>query len=191
MVNKFENLEKKKYEDIRADIRTGDIFFASGNYPISRIIRHFSKSMFSHVGFTFVWNSRVLLLESVEDDGVRATPLSQYVKDYENSGKPYDGRLFLGRYDGTLDTEKVNVMLGLAADKLNKKYDKDEIAKILARVTIGVGQHGENDAYICSELVDICFKEIGINFPRDERGFIFPEHIASDANVFPLFEIIA
>jgi hypothetical protein len=45
-MDKFENLGKKKYEDIRADIRTGDIFFASGNYPISRIIRHFSKSMF-------------------------------------------------------------------------------------------------------------------------------------------------
>jgi hypothetical protein len=188
---KFEGLEKRRYGDIRPDIRTGDLFLASGNYPISRMIEHFSDSMFSHVGFVFAWNSRVLVLESVEDDGVRAAPLSQYVFDYENSGEPYNGRLFLGRYNAALDPDKVNLMLGKAADSLNKPYDKDEIAKILARVTIGLGKHGDNDAYICSEFVDVCFKAIGITFPRDPKGFIFPEHIAADVNVTPLFELSA
>lgn len=188
---KFEGLEKKRYYSIRQEIRTGDIFLAAGHYPISHMIAHFSDSMFSHVGFVFAWNSRVLLLESVEDDGVRAVPLSQYIYDYENSGEPYNGRLFMGRYNTALDLDKVNLMLGKAADILNKKYDKDEIAKILARVTIGFGKHGDNDAYICSEFVDVCFKEIGITFPRDSKGFIFPEHIASDINVSPLFEITA
>lgn len=188
---KFEGLDKKRYNDIRQDICTGDIFLASGNYPISRMIAHFSDSMFSHVGFVFTWNSRVLILESVEDDGVRAVPMSQYVSDYENSGEPYNGRLFLARYNTSLDTTKVNSMLGKAADSLNKKYDKDEIARILARVTIGLGKHSDNDAYICSEFVDVCFKEIGIAFPRDSNGFIFPEHIAADVNVAPKYEITA
>lgn len=188
---KFDAVEKKRYSDIRQDIRAGDIFFASGNYPISRMIEHFSGSIFSHIGFVFTWNSRVLVLESVEDDGVRAVPLSQYVLDYENSGEAYNGRLFLGRYKTAFDSEKTNRMLAKAADSLNKKYDKDEMAKILARVTIGLGKHGDNDAYICSEFVDICFKEIGITFPRDPKGFIFPEHIAADENVSALFEITA
>lgn len=188
---KFADLEKKHYHDIRADIQTGDIFFCSGNYPISRMIEHFSDSMFSHVGFIFTWNSRVLLLESVEDDGVRAVPLSQYVNDYENSGEPYHGRLFLARHSTPPDAEKVSRMLAKAVDSLNKKYDKDEIAKILARVTIGLEKHEDDEAYICSEFVDICFREIGIIFPRDEKGFIFPEHIAADVNVTPLFELIA
>lgn len=188
---KFDGLKKRQYPEIRQDIRTGDILFAAGNYPISRMIAHFSDSIFSHVGFVFTWNSRVLLLESVEDDGVRSVPLSQYVYDYENSGQPYNGRLFLARYNTSLDAEKTNRMLGKAADTLNRKYDKDEIAKILARVTIGFGKHSDNDAYICSEFVDLCFREIGIIFPRDSRGFIFPEHIASDVNVTPLFEIVA
>ncbi len=186
---KFEGLNKKKYSEIRPTIQTGDLFFAAGNYPVSRMIKHFSDSMFSHVGFVFTWNSRVLVLESVEDDGVRAVPLSQYVSNYENSGKKYDGRLFLGRYQAPLDAEKIAQMLGKAADSLNMKYDKDEIARILARVTIGLGKHSENNAYICSEFVDVCFKEIGIIFPRDTKGFIFPEHIAGDIHVRPLFEI--
>ena len=188
---KFDRLDRKRYNDIRQDICTGDIFLAAGNYAISRMIAHFSDSIFSHVGFVFTWNSRVLVLESVEDDGVRAVPLSQYVFNYENSGEPYKGRLFLARHNTPLDTEKVNSMLGKAADTLNKKYDKDEIARILARVTIGLGKHSDNDAYICSEFVDVCFKEIGITFSRDSKGFIFPEHIAADVNVSPKFEIIA
>ena len=187
---KFDGIDRRPYKNARQDIRTGDIFLAAGNYPISRMIGHFSGSIFSHVGFVFTWNSRVLLLESVEDDGVRSVPLSQYVSDYENSGEPYNGRLFLARHNTSLDTDKINKMLGKAADNLNRKYDKDEIAKILARVTMGFGKHSDNDAYICSEFVDVCFKEIGVTFPRDENGFIFPEHIAADTNVSPLCELI-
>ncbi len=188
---KFEGLKKVHYPDVRNDMLTGDIFLASGNHAISKMIEHFSDSMFSHVGFVFKWNARVLILESVEDDGVRAVPMSHYLGDFENSGKPYDGRLFLARHRAELDADKLNQMLGKAADSLNKRYDKDEIAQILARVTIGLGRHSDNDAYICSEFVDICFREIGIDFPRDSRGFIFPEHIAADENVSALFEITA
>ncbi|MBI3284419.1 MAG: hypothetical protein HYZ65_06135 [Burkholderiales bacterium] len=188
---KFENVKKRAYQDVRPEIRTGDIFFASGNYAFSKMIKHFSDSMLSHVGFVFTWNARVLLLESVEDDGVRAVPLSRYVNDYNNSGEPYNGRLFLGRYNDELNMGKVSQMLGKAADILNRKYDVDEITEMLARVTLGLGVHKDDDAYLCSEFVDVCFKEIGIHFPRDDKGFIFPEHIAADGKVDPLFEIVA
>jgi len=188
---KFENLTRRRYADARQDIKTGDLFFASGNYPVSRIIETFSDSIFSHVGFVLTWNSRVLVLESVEDDGVRAAPLSHYINNYENSGSPYNGRLFLARYNLALDQPGLMHMLGEAADLLNRKYDMEEIAQILARITIGLGKHSDNNTYICSEFVDVCFRDIGINFPRDPKGFIFPEHIAADTNVTPLWELIA
>ncbi|HEY8605950.1 MAG TPA: YiiX/YebB-like N1pC/P60 family cysteine hydrolase [Noviherbaspirillum sp.] len=179
----LDDLPRRKYEDMRNEMRTGDIVFTSGNYPVSRVIRHFSGSLFSHVGFVFPWNKRVLLVESVEDDGVRAVPLSQYVHDYECCGKPYDGRIFLARHRRPFSETDAEQLLGIAADKLNRKYDKEEIGRILARVTLGIGKPGQNDAYICSEFVDVCFQQIGIRFPRHEKGFIFPEHIASDPDV--------
>lgn len=189
---KFEGLAASQYEDVRPMLRTGDIFLASGNYAFSRIIEHFSDSMFSHVGLIFMWNSRVLVLESVEDDGVRAVPFSQYVRDYESNECGYDGRLFVGRHSTSLDPARLGLLLGCAADVLNRKYDKEEIAAILARVTLGTGHHTDNNAYICSEFVDICFKAIGVDFPRDPHsGFIFPEHIAADPSVLPVYEIIA
>lgn len=187
---KFDNIEKIDYKNIRSDIRNGDILLASGNYTISKMIEHFSKSMFSHVGFLFTWNSRVLVLESVEDDGVRAVPLSQYVCDYENSGKKYDGRLFLARYSTDFNKDQIDRLLGKAADNLNKSYDKEEIAQILARVTMGLGSHKDNNSYICSEFVDLCFKEIGIYFQVNAGNFIFPENIASDPHINPICEIL-
>jgi hypothetical protein len=189
---KFEGLPLSEYEDVRASLRTGDIFLTAGNYPISRMIEHFSGSMFSHVGFIFTWESRVLLLESVEDDGVRAVPLRQYVNDYECSAGGYDGRLFVGRHSARLSKTKLDALLGSAADVLNRKYDQAEIAAILARVTLGEGRHTDNNAYICSEFVDLCFSSIGIGFAHDaQSGFIFPEHIAADRAVRPLYEIRA
>ena len=188
---KFEGLVKRQYEDVRDTLRTGDLFFAAGNYPLSRMIEHFSGSMFSHVGLLFTWKGRVLLLESVEDDGVRIIPISQYVHDYEGTACGYDGRLFVGRYTGKLNQGKLDALLGAAVDVLNRKYDRDEIGAILARITLGVGHHTDNNAYICSEFVDLCFQAIGIRFEREASGFIFPEHIAADGKVAPVCEIAA
>lgn len=186
---KFEGLGLSRYEDIRAEIRTGDLLLCSGNYAISRIIEHFSDSMFSHVGLLYCWNDRVLVFESVEDDGVRLVPLSHYVRDYENTGAAYDGRLFIGRHDEPLDPARIDAMLGRAADELNRKYDREEMFEILARITIGLGRHEDDAAYICSEFVERCFREIGILFQRDPKDYIFPEHIAADPNVQALWEI--
>jgi hypothetical protein len=186
---KFEGLGLSRYEDIRGEVRTGDLLFCAGNYALSRIIEHFSDSMFSHVGLVYCWNERVLVFESVEDDGVRLVPLSHYVRDYENSGAAYDGRLFIGRHDDPLEDARLNAMLGRAADELNRKYDKEEMLAILARITIGLGRHVDDDTYICSEFVDRCFREIGIRFERDEAEYIFPEHIAADPSVQALWEI--
>jgi hypothetical protein len=196
---KFENLEKKKYADIRAQIKTGDIFLSSGEYAFSQAIKHFSDSMFSHVAVVFVWNERVLLFESVEFEGVRIIPLSRYVNDYDNDGKGYNGRLFIGRYEPLIDETRAITMVGEAFDLLHRKYDMEEIGKIMGRLSkfgkalskvVHFSDHVDNGAYICSEFVDVCFRKIGIKFKHD-RGYIYPEHIASDGNVRPLFEIVS
>lgn len=185
---KFDGLAKHSYSTIRDRIKTGDILLCSGEYPLSRLIRKFSDSLFSHVGFVFNWNKRILVFESVEDDGVRTVPLSRYVCDYENSGRPYHGRLFLARHSQALDEGKISRMLGRAADLLNRRYDIDALGRIFLRVTTGIGKHKADDEYLCSEFVDECFREIGVTFQRDEKGFIYPEHIAADPDVEPLFE---
>lgn len=91
-------LDVKPYEELRAGIRSGDLMFVSGDYLVSKTIQHFTDSPWSHVGILLRLGDidRVLLLESVDDMGVRFAPLSKYLRDYEN-GQPYGGRIVLAR----------------------------------------------------------------------------------------------
>ena len=191
--NKFSQVNQISYDQAISEINTGDILLCSGRYLVSELIKKVSDSVFSHVALLFYWNERVLVLESVEDDGVRIVPLSHYIKNYENSQEKYNGTLYIARHEELanpqFDKEKIKKMLGKAVDLLNRSYDKDEIAKIVSRIGLGIGRHKDDDEYICSEFVDECFKQLEIVFQRDSEGFIYPEHIAADLNVTPLFEI--
>ncbi|MCU5605986.1 YiiX/YebB-like N1pC/P60 family cysteine hydrolase [Bacillus cereus] len=191
--NKFDRLDKVSYQQARKEIMTGDILFCSGNYLVSELIKKASGSIFSHVAMLIHWNDRVVILESVEDDGIRVIPLSHYLYNYENSQKSYSGELYIARHEiienPNFDKEKLKRMFGKAIDLLNRNYDKDEIAKVAARISLGIGRHRDDDEYICSEFVEACFKKLEIEFSHDQKGFIFPEHIAADSNIKPLFRI--
>ena len=168
------------YTDVRTKLKSGDILFTSGDYLISKVIRKMTDSPWSHVGIVIRLDSidRVLLLESVEDMGVRFAPLSKYLNDYED-GRPYKGRAVLGRCK---DVTPKTVM-GLSTfgiDELTQPYDKDEIAKIMARITLGLGKKERDREYICSELVYECFSRAGKEFAFNPKGFISPEDVWVD-----------
>ncbi len=168
------------YAEIRGKLMSGDILFISGDYLISKMIQKMTGSPWSHVGIVFRLDSidRVLLLKSVEDMGVRFAPLSKYLKDYED-GKPYKGRAVLARCkDVTVDTVKGLSTFGI--DELTQSYDKDEIAKIMARITLGIGKKERDREYICSELVYECFANAGKEFAFNPKGFINPEDVWVD-----------
>lgn len=168
------------YSDLRVKLKSGDLLFASGDYLVSKAIQKVTDSPWSHVGIVFRLDSidRMLLLESVEDMGVRFAPLSKYLKDYED-GKPYKGRAVLARCKD-VNAETVADISTFGIDELTQPYDKDEIAKILARITLGIGKKEKDREYICSELVYECFSHAGKEFAYDTRGFISPEDVWKD-----------
>lgn len=168
------------YPEIRTKLKSGDLLFASGDYLVSRAIQKVTGSPWSHVGIVFRLDliDRVLLLESVEDMGVRFAPLSKYLRDYDG-GRPYKGRVVLARCRD-VGTEAVAGMSAFGIDELTQPYDKDEIAKILARIALGMGRKKADREYICSELVHECFANGGKTFAYNPKGFISPEDIWTD-----------
>lgn len=178
------------YEGIRDTLKSGDLLFASGDYLVSKAIQKITDSPWSHVGIIFRLDSidRILLLESVEDSGVRFAPLSKYLHDYEK-GKPYKGRIVLGRCK-IVDKVFVEGLAKVGIDELTCPYDKDEVAKIMARVALGIGKKERDREYICSELVYECFSKAGKEFDFDERGFISPENIWLDDQVSSIGRIL-
>jgi cell wall-associated NlpC family hydrolase len=175
------------YADLRPTLQSGDLLFCSGNYLVSKLIRKFTKSPWSHIGIV-LWATqinRVLLLESVEDVGVRLAPLSKYVLDYEN-GEPYDGALVIARI-GALTSQILVGSASFGADQLTRPYDKDEIGRIVARIALGIKQTMQDQGeYICSELVHACFQAGGIVLNTSGEGFVSPEDIWRDGRVTPV-----
>ena len=171
------------YASLRDDLRSGFLLFASGEYLVSKAIQHFTESPWSHVGILLVIPAidRVLLLESVEDMGVRLAPLSKYLTDYED-GRPYRGALAVARPRG-LTAAMAQTLTSFGIDELTRPYDPDEIGKIVARIALGRGKRERDREYICSELVYECFSRAGYEFTYDGRGFISPENIWTDTDV--------
>ena len=171
------------YAKIRKNLQTGDLLFASGNYAISKLIRKFTKSVWSHVGIIFPVDSPggALLLESVEDKGVRFVPIGKYLKDYHR-GRPYNGAIVIARVKG-LTKANADKLGQFGIKELARDYDRDEIARIVARIAAGRGRKERDRQYICSELVYEAFLQAGIEFNYDKRGFISPENIWKDERV--------
>lgn len=169
--------------DLRPQLQSGDLFFTSGNYLISKAIRKVTKSPWSHVGIIFKLEEidRVLLLESVESKGVRFAPLSKYLTDYKRK-TAYRGEMVLAKCSAATE-EVVAEIAKSGIDRLTRPYDQDEIGKILARVALGRGRHKPDNEYICSELVHECYKMAGVELNRDRRGFISPQNIWDDERV--------
>lgn len=178
------------YPDIRSTLKSGDLLFTSGDYLISKAIQKMTDSPWSHVGIVIRIPSidRVLLLESVEDMGVRFAPLSKYLNDYE-SGKPYKGRAVIARCNDVSE-DTIKGLMSFGVDELTQPYDKDEIAKIMARITLGIGRKERDREYICSELVYECFASAGKEFAYNSGGFISPEDVWGDEQVSLLSRIL-
>lgn len=181
--NDIDSLPVLSYADLRSTLKSGDLLFTSGNYLISNAIQQVTNSPWSHVGIVFRVDSinRILLLESVEDMGVRFAPLSKYTNNYEN-GKPYKGRVVLARCQ-SVTSDTIAGLSTFGIDELTQPYDKDEIAKILARIILGKGKKKRDREYICSELVYECFSRAEIEFEYNKKGFISPEDIWKDNRI--------
>ncbi|WP_273777885.1 YiiX/YebB-like N1pC/P60 family cysteine hydrolase [Acinetobacter sp. GSS19] len=185
----IDRLKSVSYEEIRATLKSGDLIFASGDYLVSKAIQKVTHSPWSHVAIIIRVEEidRILLLESVEDMGVRIVPLSKYLHTYENN-RPYKGKIIVARLNVN---QAINIakLSSFGIDELTKPYDRDEISRILARVALDKGKKKVDGEYICSELVYECFLQTGIEFKYNHLGFISPQDIWLDSRI-ELFERI-
>lgn len=200
MSAEFPKLPLVTYDAVRAQLRSGDLLLASGRYMFSRIIQQATGSCWSHVAFILRVDAidRVMVLESIESRGVRTVPLSEYVDNFEGSGKGYNGRVAIARhadFDGPLVTKAgMRAMSQFAVDRLSYPYDEEEVGRITARIVAGaLGlPHGEivrNEEYICSEYVGVNYQLLGIEIAYDKRGFLAPADFVRDPKIALLWEI--
>lgn len=219
--SKFSGLDSdpKDYEEVRGEIRTGDLFFASGRYFLSRLISRASWSEFSHVGLIYRINDRVLVCEAVEGAGVRLIPLSRYLTDYEadGSGRPYDGNLYLARIRPELGGTQAGKMFEHVADRFANPFKWTQFLKMTGRLIGGRGRDPRDGQMVCSEFVRDCFEadgvgaaQLALHLPRrqlrllrwrleertkpvrdaERRNYVFPDDIAALDAVVPWCRVV-
>ena len=143
------------YQDIRDQLKTGDLFFGSGSYFFSGIIQRLTKSTWSHVAIIYKDEElqRVLVLEAEPFYGVRMIPLSKYLYDYQGKKKPYKGQIALANLLLPLSKTDLNNGISFGLDELTRPYDNYEIIRIMIRILFKITKRRDNRAYICSEFV--------------------------------------
>ncbi len=199
-VDSFPAAAPADYGSVRAGLRNGDVLICSGSGIFSAMIQQATGSVWSHVGFILRLDAidRVMLLESVEPIGVRTVRLSKYLDNYANNGKPYPGGLAVirhRRFATEVGAARLSTLVQYAVDRFGYPYDKDEIAKIAARIMASKipftprqrRRIRADEEFICSEYVARCYEQVGIEVKWNRRGFIAPSDFAAD----PEFDLVA
>ncbi len=199
----FETRATAKYENVRPKIKSGDLLLCSGRAVFSKLIQKATNSPLSHVGFVIraKESDRVMVMESVESQGVRTVPLSHYRRDYGGKGKPYKGKVYIARHAGMTARVKnqpkhLQAMVQMAVDRFGYPYDRDEIVKIAGRIGLGIfgikssASLKDDREYICSEYVWLVYRQIGIEILNKTRGFIAPADFAADPDVKLMWQIL-
>jgi hypothetical protein len=178
-------------------VRDGDLLLCAGNDPFSRLIGWSTRSPWTHVALAFRWPGfgRVMVFEAVQQIGVRAVPLSKFIRQSSTGQRPYPGKIILARHadyaehagkPGSAATKRLG---DFGIDRLGDPFDAGEIAKIALRIAVGRLHRkmpkmlGPKDEFICSEYVAKCLARIGVTIEWDGLGFIAPADFARDPKV--------
>ena len=201
-VKEFPSEKVVDYNDFRSEIRSGDLLLCSGSGVFSRMIQIGTKSIWSHVAFVMRldWLDRVMVLESLEPVGVRTVPLSKYLNDYNSKGDPYPGGLIIARhtaFQGSENEEELRKLGQFSVRLFGYPYDKDEIARIAARIATSYLPFTKRDPqflerdreFICSEYVWECYNALNISIDYDKRGFVAPADFARQPEI-SLIEVL-
>lgn len=198
--DKFPQDAVSDYDKTRKNLQNGDVLICSGTGVFSSMIQQATGSIWSHVAFVLRLESidRIMLLESVEPIGVRTVRLSKYLEDYGNDGKPYPGGMAIIRnkkFANTVGQKKLTELAQYAVDQFGYPYDKDEIAKIAARILASkvpfkkrqLKKIEPDREFICSEYVARCYEQVGLDIQWNQLGFVAPSDFAAD----PDFDLVA
>ena len=179
-----ESMEEKKirYEDIRSQIKNGDVLMFKGRYLHSSIIRWLMGSPYSHAGIAVWWNRRLMVMEAV-GRGVGILPLSRKIGSYRGDVEWFCSKKEIPERDRL-------TMILFAQEELGKSYARwREILfgwKILFRRDLSEKDElrRENKLY-CSQYVAQIYNSIGLDLKKNrEDRFMSPRDIAKS----PLLE---
>jgi len=159
-----------KYDDIRDELKTGDIILFSGKGAISEAIKFFTRSKWSHLGMVVYikeWDMNVLWESTQLGDkkdiesgklkkGVQMTLLRDRVLSY-------DGGVALRKLHYTPTRETEEKLRDFRAESKDKHYEESTIELIKSAYDGWLGDNEEDlTSLFCSEMLSEAYQRMGI-----------------------------
>lgn len=184
-----------KYEDIRNQLKTGDILLFSGKGGISEGIKFFTLSKWSHVGMIyrfddprdakgtiFCWESTTLSDLKDADTG----KLSKGVQRVELSERLE--RCFAMGYEITvrplsepLSDDMIRTLNDFRHEVSGRPYEKDKIELLKAAYDWIFGDNKEDlSSLFCSELVAEAYQRMGLLTEKTPSNEYTPKDFSSE-----------
>jgi hypothetical protein len=169
-------------------LREGDLLFCSGLDAASKIIEEATCSIWSHVAMLTLdprdgeWH----VLQAYTPN-VNCPPLSWMLQNADNTGKPYNGSIAIGRWsNGTTAQFAKAIKFGLSQLEIGYGIwtDVSIAMHIILRRLPPITPSGKN--WICSQLVQAAFSVAGMMIATDLNGFCDPGDCWSPDEVVPV-----
>ncbi|MCP5106307.1 MAG: hypothetical protein GY950_23175 [bacterium] len=157
------NAKKISYKGVRNEVKNGDILMYKGTSLISKIIRKFTHSEYSHAGIAVWWNDRLMVMEAV-GKGVVVTPLSRNIRHYK-------GNVEWFAFEGEIEDNTRRDIVTTAQKELGKNYDTWKIfwfgVKIFFKFNMNVPENPDKSIpasrFFCSQFVAWIYYSKGID----------------------------
>lgn len=170
---------QKQYDDVRNQIKDGDVLMYRGKSLVSRLIRFSTRSKYSHAGLAVWWNKRLMVMEAV-GKGVIVTPLSANVAHYEGSVEWFTSTQEIPEVDRVK-------LVQFAQQELGKEYDTWKL--VLFGLFILLGKNVETrdklmreKKLFCSYYVAQAYNAIGRDLKQNVSDrFMTPDDVASSS----------
>ncbi|NQZ57958.1 MAG: hypothetical protein HRT88_10905 [Lentisphaeraceae bacterium] len=160
------------YDDLRDDLQTGDLVLFSGGTIMSRFIRFFGRSNWSHLGMVVVDKvyDQVLIyqatpVDKIEDFYSGAAKKGVQINALSDVIKKYDGGVAIRQLTNFERTDEViSSVTKFRKEMKDKPFEEDYLEFVKACYD---GPFGDNDnedlsALFCSELVAEAYQRMGI-----------------------------
>lgn len=164
--------KRNKYDDIRSQLKTGDIILFSGTQGFSSVIKFFTRSPWSHIGIVCVlkkWDM-VAVWESTTEaqfdmatrrvtTGVQLNPLSTRLRAFK-------GEMAVRQLQGVeLTEEEIKTLIQLRKELKGRAYETNKFS-LLQSAYDGVARIGaaqeDLSSLFCSELVAEAYQRLNL-----------------------------
>lgn len=171
---------KENYDNLRDEIKTGDIILFSGKGTISEAIKFFTRSKWSHLGMVVYikeWDMNVLWesttlgdMEDVESGEIKKGVQMTLLRDRVIK---YDGEVVLRKLHYTPTRETEEKLRDFRAECKDKPYEKDYVELVKSAYDGWLGKNCEENltSLFCSEMLAEAYQKMGLlseNKPSNE-----------------------